>query len=69
MRGDHAVDQAVIAGLGGGEVTVAIHVLVHPFRGLLAVVRVDLIDPASQLEDLARVDLDVARLPFETPED
>ena len=65
MLVDHLVDQAVLDGLVGLEEAVALHVGVNLLDRLTGVVRVDLVDPLADVEDLARVDLDVRRLAFE----
>src|SRR3954452_21672112 len=62
---DDPVDQPVVQGLVGAEEVVALHVAVHLLDRAPGVVRIDLVDPRTGLEDLARVDLDVGRLALE----
>src|SRR4051794_12435412 len=62
---DDAVDQAVLLGLVRPEEAVALHVAVNLLDGASRVMGVDLVDPLARLEDLPRVDLDVARLALE----
>jgi hypothetical protein len=63
---EDAVDQAVLDGFVRFEEPVALHVRVDLLQRLAGVVSVDLVGPLADLEDLARVDLDVARLALET---
>jgi hypothetical protein len=56
---EHLVDQPVLDGLIGLEEAIALHVDVNLLDRLTGVVRVDLVDPLADVEDLARVDLDV----------
>src|ERR1700761_4874174 len=62
---DHAVDEPVLDGLVGLEEAVALHVLVDLLLGLPGVVGVDLVGALADVEDLARVDLDIRRLTLE----
>jgi len=61
----HPVDQAVLERLLGREEAVALHVAPDFLLGPARVLGVDLIEPVTDVEDLARVDLDVGRLAFE----
>src|SRR3954468_1426253 len=62
---DDPVDQAVLQCLLGAKEAIAFHVAVHLLDRPPGVVGVDLVDPLARLEDLPRVDLDVARLALE----
>src|SRR6266550_2017716 len=61
---EHPIDQAVLDRLLGWEKAVALHVDAHLLGLALCVLGVDVIDAIAHAEDLARVDLDVGRLPF-----
>src|SRR3954452_18442876 len=62
---DHAVDDAVLLGLLGGHEVVALRVAADLLDVLLRVPRDDLVELPPQLDDLARVDLDVRGLALE----
>ena len=59
---DDHVHEPVLHGLLGGHVAVAVGVVVDLLRGLAGVLRVELVEPSSEGERLAGVDLDVRRL-------
>src|SRR5439155_14924288 len=61
---EDAVDQPVLDGLLGREEAVALHVGAHLLGLASRVLSVDLVDAVAHVEDLARVYLDVRRLPF-----
>src|SRR5947208_1372694 len=56
---DDPVREPVLHRLLGGEESVTVHVAVHLVLAALGVVGVDRVHPASLLEDLAGVDVDV----------
>src|SRR5438309_1339729 len=62
---DHGVDDAVLLGLPGRHVVVAIHVLLHLLDRLSRVVRHDFFHQSLEADDLACLNLDVRRLPVE----
>src|SRR3954454_5389489 len=62
---DDPIRQPVLDGFRGGEVAIALHVLVDLRDRVARVMRVDLVDAAALGDDLARVDVDVGRLPLE----
>src|ERR1700760_3074261 len=62
---DDPVDEPVLDGLVGLEEAVALHVEVDLLLWLSGVVGVDLVGPLADVEDLARVDLDVRGLALE----
>src|SRR2546423_6351858 len=61
---EHPIDQAVLDRLLGWEKAIALHVDTHLLGLAACVLGVDVIDAIAHAEDLARVDLDVGRLPF-----
>src|SRR5438270_502132 len=63
---DDAVDQAVLERFVRLEEAVALHVVMNTLERLPGVLRVDLVDPPTDIENLPRVDLDVGRLPLES---
>src|SRR3954453_17950499 len=62
---DHVVDDAVLLGFLCGEEVVALHVPRDLFVRASGVQRQDLLEPALERNRLARLDLDVGRLPLE----
>src|SRR3954454_22707417 len=62
---DHTVDDAVLLGLLRGHEVVALRVLLDLLDALPGVPRDDLVQAAAQVDDLARMDLDVGRLALE----
>lgn len=61
MGGDHAIDEPVLARLLGGEVVVAIHVLVDPLERLTGVAGIDLVDMGAFGSSAARVGVHVGK--------
>src|SRR5580704_14480685 len=61
----HAVDEAVLDGLIRFEEAVALHVVMHFLDRLAGRGRVDLVDAPAEVQDLARLDVDVGRLALE----
>src|SRR5437588_4567689 len=59
---DHGVDDAVFLGLLGGHVKVAVGVALDAFERLAGVLSQDFVETGANAQDLARFDLDVARL-------
>src|SRR5690606_7649928 len=62
---DHLVDQPERLGIRGRKEAIALERLLDRLHRLAGVLDVDLVESTPQTDDLARVDLDVARLALE----
>src|ERR1700761_1538068 len=62
---DHPIDDPVLLGVLGAHEVVALGVVLDLVQILARVLGDDLVEPLADIDDLARVDLDVGRLTLE----